>query len=30
MRKVFIIVVNPSNLYWRVRDRLMGKEIQRL
>jgi hypothetical protein len=30
MRRVFIVVVNPSNLYWRVRDRLMGKEIQRL
>jgi hypothetical protein len=30
MRKVFIVVVNPSSLYWRVRDRLMGKEIQRL
>ena len=30
MRKVFIVVVNPSSLYWRVRDRLMGKAIQRL
>ncbi|HEX5078466.1 MAG TPA: hypothetical protein VFV80_04895 [Geminicoccaceae bacterium] len=30
MRKVFIVVVNPSSLYWRVRDRLMGKEVQRL
>jgi hypothetical protein len=30
MRKVFIVVVNPSSLYWRVRDRLMGKSIQRL
>jgi hypothetical protein len=30
MRKVFIVVVNPGSLYWRVRDRLMGKSIQRL
>jgi hypothetical protein len=30
MRKVFIVVVNPSSLYWRVRDRLKGKSIQRL
>jgi hypothetical protein len=30
LRKVFIVVVNPSTLYWRVRDRLMGKAIQRL
>jgi hypothetical protein len=30
LRKVFIVVVNPSSLYWRVRDRLMGKAIQRL
>jgi hypothetical protein len=30
MRKVFIIVVNPSSLFWRVRDKLKGKEIQRL
>ena len=30
LRKVFIVVVNPSSLYWRVRDRLMGKEVQRL
>jgi len=30
MRKVFIIVVNPSNLFWKVRDKLKGKEIQRL
>ena len=30
MRKVFVVVVNPSSLYWRVRDRLMGKAIQRL
>ncbi len=29
MRKIFIIVVNPSNLYWKVRDRLIGKSIQR-
>ncbi len=30
MRKVFIVVVNPSSLYWRVRDGLKGKQIQRL
>lgn len=30
LRRVFIVVVNPSSLYWRVRDRLLGKEIQRL
>ena len=29
MRKVFIVVVNPSTLYWRVRDKLIGKSIQR-
>ena len=30
MRRVFIIVVNPSSLFWKVRDKLKGKEIQRL
>lgn len=30
LRKVFIVVVNPSTLYWRVRDRLIGKATQRL
>ena len=30
MRKVFIVVVNPSSMYWRVRDGLKGKQIQRL
>ncbi|MEM7022699.1 MAG: hypothetical protein AAF637_08880 [Pseudomonadota bacterium] len=30
MRKVFIIVVNPSSLFWKVRDKLKGKDIQRL
>ena len=29
MRKVFIIVVNPSGLFWKVRDRVIGKSIQR-
>ncbi len=29
LRKVFIVVVNPSTLYWKVRDRLRGKSIQR-
>jgi hypothetical protein len=23
------VVVNPSTLYWRVRDKLIGKSIQR-
>jgi hypothetical protein len=30
MRRVFIVVVNPSSIYWRVRDGLKGKQIQRL
>ncbi len=30
MRKIFIVVVNPRNIYWRVRDKLIGKSIQRL
>ena len=29
LRKVFIVVVNPSTLYYRVRDRVKGKSIQR-
>jgi hypothetical protein len=29
MRRVFIVVVNSSTLYWRVRDKLVGKAIQR-
>ncbi len=29
LRKVFIVVVNPSTLYYKVRDRIKGKEIQR-
>ena len=29
LRKIFIIVVNASTLYWKVRDRLRGKSIQR-
>ncbi len=29
MRKIFIVVVNPSKLFWKVRDRLIGKKIQR-
>jgi hypothetical protein len=29
MRKIFIVVINPSTLYWRVRDRVVGKSIQR-
>ena len=30
MRKVFIVVVNPDSLFWKVRDLLIGKQIQRL
>ncbi len=29
LRKVFIVVVNPDSLFWKVRDRLIGKKIQR-
>lgn len=29
MRLIFIVVVNPSNIYWKVRDKLIGKSIQR-
>jgi hypothetical protein len=29
LRRVFIVVVNPDNLFWKVRDRLIGKRIQR-
>ena len=29
LRKVFIVVVNPDNLFWKVRDRIVGKSIQR-
>lgn len=29
MRKVFIVVVNPDSLFWKVRDRVIGKTIQR-
>ena len=30
LRKVFIVVINPSTLFWKVRDKLIGKSIQRL
>ena len=29
MRRVFIVVVNPENMYRRIRDRVMRKKIQR-
>jgi hypothetical protein len=29
LRRLFIVVVNPDNLFWKVRDRLIGKSIQR-
>lgn len=30
LRRVFIVVMNPDTLYWRIRDRLVGKQVQRL
>ena len=29
LRRIFIVVVNPDNLFWKVRDRIIGKTIQR-
>ena len=29
LRRVFIIVVNPNKLFWKLRDKLIGKNIQR-
>ena len=29
LRRVFIVVVNPNKLFWKVRDRIIGKTIQR-
>ena len=29
LRKVFIVVINPDSLLWKVRDRAIGKKIQR-
>lgn len=29
LRKIFIVVVNPDNLFWKIRDRIIGKQIQR-
>lgn len=29
MRRIFIVVVNPNNMFWKVRDKLIGKSIQR-
>ncbi len=29
MRRIFIVVVNPDNLFWKIRDRVIGKTIQR-
>jgi hypothetical protein len=26
---VFIVVVNPNSLFWKVRDRIIGKTIYR-
>jgi hypothetical protein len=30
MRRIFIVVVNPDNLFWKIRDRVIGKKVQRL
>ena len=29
LRRVFIVVINPDKLFWKVRDRVIGKTIQR-
>jgi hypothetical protein len=29
LRKVFIVVVNPDSLFWKIRDRIIGKKTQR-
>lgn len=29
MRRIFIVVVNPDSLFWKVRDHVIGKQIQR-
>ena len=29
LRRIFIVVVNPDSLFWKVRDKLVGKSIQR-
>jgi hypothetical protein len=28
MRRLFIIVVSPDNLFWKIRDRLVGKKVK--
>jgi hypothetical protein len=30
MRRIFIVVTHPNTLFWKIRDRLIGKKIQRL
>jgi hypothetical protein len=29
LRRVFIVVVNPDTLFWKLRDRIIGKRIER-
>jgi hypothetical protein len=29
LRRIFIVVVNPDSLLWKLRDRFIGKRIQR-
>jgi len=28
MRRLFIVVVSPDNLYWKLRDRIIGKKVK--
>jgi hypothetical protein len=28
MRRIFIVIVNPSTLFWKVRDRVLNKVKQ--
>ncbi len=28
MRRLFIVVVSPDNLFWKIRDRLVGKKVK--
>jgi len=29
LRRVFIVVINPNSLFWKLRDRIIGKQTQR-
>ena len=28
MRRLFIVVVSPKTLYWKIRDRVIGKKVR--